>query len=539
VTKSAFPEPEDLEPIAVPVDDPASEPDEAGSESRPPTTSGGSKWRGIAIGIGIGIATTLGGIQILSQVNSTAQESPAPAETAPTATEAQATQTVSVATVEARTIARTFNATGTVHAYDMLPILPQATGLQIQEVLVDEGDYVERGQVLAILDDAVLQSEIDRAQAQVEAQQAMLGERQAAIAQAEAAVQQAIAARAEAAAAEENARAGQLEAEAAREQAIANLARAEADLAQAEREGDRYQTLADEGAVSQQELEVRRTAAQNAREAVRVAEANLRSAEAKIASARAQVESARARLKSADANVSIASAQVESARATASSATASVRNDRARVEQVKTQIDQTVVRAPADGIIAERIARVGDVTSGSQKLFSIVNRGELELHLDIPETQLPQVKIGSAVKVTSDADPRVQLRGTVREIAPLVNADSRQATVKVSLPASDLLRPGMFLRGAIATGTIQALSVPAKAVLPQSDKRAIVYLLDPDETVSAQTVEVGELVDGSKLNVNEAQVEIKSGLGLGDRVVVEGAPYVKDGDRVRIVGSGE
>jgi RND family efflux transporter MFP subunit len=509
VTKSAFPEPEDLEPIAVPVDDPASEPDEAGSESRPPTTSGGSKWRGIAIGIGIGIATTLGGIQILSQVNSTAQESPAPAETAPTATEAQATQTVSVATVEARTIARTFNATGTVHAYDMLPILPQATGLQIQEVLVDEGDYVERGQVLAILDDAVLQSEIDRAQAQVEAQQAMLGERQAAIAQAEAAVQQAIA------------------------------ARAEADLAQAEREGDRYQTLADEGAVSQQELEVRRTAAQNAREAVRVAEANLRSAEAKIASARAQVESARARLKSADANVSIASAQVESARATASSATASVRNDRARVEQVKTQIDQTVVRAPADGIIAERIARVGDVTSGSQKLFSIVNRGELELHLDIPETQLPQVKIGSAVKVTSDADPRVQLRGTVREIAPLVNADSRQATVKVSLPASDLLRPGMFLRGAIATGTIQALSVPAKAVLPQSDKRAIVYLLDPDETVSAQTVEVGELVDGSKLNVNEAQVEIKSGLGLGDRVVVEGAPYVKDGDRVRIVGSGE
>nr|WP_234488703.1 efflux RND transporter periplasmic adaptor subunit [Oxynema sp. CENA135] len=421
----------------------------------------------------------------------------------------------------------------------MLPILPQATGLQIQEVLVDEGDYVERGQVLAILDDAVLQSEIDRAEAQVEAQQAMLGERQAAIAQAEAAVQQAIAARAEAAAAEENARAGQLEAEAAREQAIANLARAKADLAQAEREGDRYQTLADEGAVSQQELEVRRTAAQNAREAVRVAEANLRSADAKIASASAQVESARARLKSADANVSIASAQVESARATASSATASVRNDRARVEQVKTQIDQTVVRAPADGIIAERIARVGDVTSGSQKLFSIVNRGELELHLEIAETQLPQVRIGSAVNVTSDADPRIKVRGTVREIAPLVNADSRQATVKVSLPASDLLRPGMFLRGAIATGTIQALSVPAEAVLPQSDKRSIVYLLNPDETVSAQTVEVGELVAGSKLNVNEAQVEIKSGLGLGDRVVVEGATYVKDGDRVRIVGSGE
>jgi HlyD family secretion protein len=112
------------------------------------------------------------------------------------------------------------------------------------------------------------------------------------------------------------------------------------------------------------------------------------------------------------------------------------------------------------------MARRGDVTSNSNKLFSIIANGELELHVKVPETQLPVVKIGASVDVTSDADSRIQLTGTVREISPLLDADSRQATVKVSLPGSDLLRSGMFLRAALTTSTTEGLTVPAKAVYP-------------------------------------------------------------------------
>ncbi len=502
----------------------------------------------------------------------------------------EASQTVTVAGVKSDRIARTLEATGTVQALDLLPILPQSPGLQIQQVLVDEGDYVTAGQVMAILDDSVVRSQILDAQAQVESlrssqaqteagvwqaksaltqaqageteAQAALSQAQAAKSEAEAGLRSAIAAKSEVEAALAGAQAAKVEAEAGRAQAVANLARAKAELAQAERELQRYQSLANAGAISQQELDIRLTKVENALEAVRVAEANIKSADARIQSAIANISSTAARVKSAESNVSIAAArvesalanirnaearleraaanvtsaqsQVESARAMVNSAAANVRSSEARVEQVQTQREQTLVRAPASGIVAERIARVGDVT-GSGKLFSIIANGELELHVKVPETQLPLVKIGASVKVTSDADSRIDLQGTVREISPLIDANSRQATVKVSLPSSDLLRVGMFLRAALTISTTEGLVVPAKAVLPQADGSSIVYRLKDNDIVEAQPVQVGQVIDAVGSDLSKATIEIQSGLDVGDIIVVDGAAFLKSGARVKVV----
>ena len=128
------------------------------------------------------------------------------------------------------------------------------------------------------------------------------------------------------------------------------------------------------------------------------------------------------------------------------------------------------------------------------------------------------------------------------EIDPLIDPASRVATVKVSLPESSLLQPGMFLRGAIITAARQGLSLPSEAVLPQPDGRMIVYRLNSlnaasddrndatenNATVTAQLVQTGELLPN-------AQVEIKQGLKLGDRVVIKGAAYLGEGDRVEVV----
>lgn len=553
------------------------------------TGSAKSGWRGMMVGIGIGVAIAVGGMQFLNKPAQT-EPNPSAAGTELAATEPVASQTVTVATVETTTVARTLNATGTVQAYDLLPILPQATGLQIQQVLVDEGDRVKAGQVLAILDDELERSQIAEADTQVDSAKSSLMDRQAGVnqaegsvfraeaaqseaesavsqaeaakAEAEAGLQQAIASKAEATAAVSQAQAALAETEAGREQAIANLAKAKADREQADRELERYQQLADAGAISQQELDNRRTAAENAREAVRVAEANIKSAEARIESAKANIASMEARVSSADSNVSSAKARVSSAnsnissakarlesaianvrisrsqltsaRANAESAAANVRSTQIRVQQMETQQDRTLVRAPEAGIIAERIARVGDVTSNSNKLFSIIANGELELHVKVPETQLPLVKTGAPVMVSSDADNRIQVRGVVREIAPLVDQQSRQATVKVRLPSDSILKPGMFLQAAITTSNAPALTVPAKAVLPEGEGDAIVYRLVGEDKVQAQKVEVGEVAAESATDLNNARVEIKSGLNVGDRVVVEGAAYLKDGDRVLI-----
>ncbi|MBC6434036.1 efflux RND transporter periplasmic adaptor subunit [Nostoc sp. HG1] len=211
----------------------------------------------------------------------------------------------------------------------------------------------------------------------------------------------------------------------------------------------------------------------------------------------------------------------------------------ARVQQLQTQLGQTVVRSPVAGVIAEKLARVGDVTGvppqtqvgtvigGTQKLFSIIQDEKLELQAKVPEIQLNQVKIGASVQITSDVDQRVRSQGRVREIQPQVNDQRREATVKIDLPPTSLLKPGMFASAAITTNSGMKIVVPQKAVQSQADSSVIVFTLSSGDIVRSQKVELGDPANGDK-------VEIKSGLQLGDRVVVDGAGYLKDGDKVRV-----
>ncbi len=209
------------------------------------------------------------------------------------------------------------------------------------------------------------------------------------------------------------------------------------------------------------------------------------------------------------------------------------------MQQLETQLGQTVVRSPVAGVIAEKLARVGDVTGvppqtqvgtvigGTQKLFSIIRDEKLELQTKVPEIQLNQVKIGAYVQIPSDVDQRVRSQGRVREIQPQVNDQRREATVKIDLPPTTLLKPGMFANAAITTNSGMKIVVPQKAVQSQADSSVIVFTLSSADIVRSQKVELGDPANNDK-------VEIKSGLQLGDRVVVDGAGYLKDGDKVRV-----
>ena len=323
------------------------------------------------IGIGIGAGIALGGMHLLSSSGS--RKAP-PAKTTP-----PPSLTVTVASVETSPVRSTLVATGTVTAYDLLPVLPQATGLQVRQVVASEGQTVQVGQVMAVLDDSVLQTQLQQAKAQLESSLAVVRQKQAAFKQ------------------------------------------QRATLAQTERELKRYQYLAAQGAISRQDLDTRSTAVETARESLGVAQANISSAEA------------------------------------------DVRNNQAQVQKLQTQLGQTLVKAPANGIVAEKFAAVGDVTS-NQKLFTLIRNSVLELQVKIPETQLPQVRVGAPVLITSNADSRIRLEGTVRQIMPTVDQQTRQGTIKIDLPSSPLLRTGMFVRAAISSGTTQGLTVPAKAV---------------------------------------------------------------------------
>lgn len=486
-----------------------------------PRSPKGGWWKFMLLGTGLGLAIAFGGMRVLSN-------RPAPAASKPV--QVAPSMTVTVASVQSSRVTRSLRASnGTVAARELIPVLPQTNGLQIKQVLVNESDSVKKGHVLAILDDSILQEQIRQARADVESRQADVESRRADLSAKEADLssKQAVVTSSQATVASN---------QAIVQQRQADLAQAKARLQDAQRTYRRNQELVANGAISRQTLDTSATNLATATEAVRLAEANIRSAQAGVRSAQANIGSAEAGVKSAQANVNIAQANI-------SSAEAAVRSSNARVQQLRTQQGQTIVSAPVSGIIAEKLARVGDVTGvppqtqvttvigGSQKLFSIIRDGSLELQAQVPEAQLPQVRIGAGVQVSFRKDNQnVRLQGRVRDIEPVINQDRREATVKIDLPTSNMLRPGMSANAEINVATNLGLAVPQKAVQPQSDGSALVFMLSGEDIVRARKVEVGEPLNGGL-------VEIKSGVKAGDKVVVDGAGYVKDGDKVRVVAS--
>ena len=401
--------------------------------------------RGLLIGLGLGL-----GLAFIAMRATTSGTGPA--ETVPAAQQTATAASVTTARARSAAVNQTITANGTVEAVDLLSVSPRANGLQIQSVLVREGDRVGAGQLLATLDDAVLQAQIDQAQAQVNAAEAQVV------------------------------------------QARAQAAQARASLAEAQDQFDRYQSLFNQGAISEEELFTRQTQVTTQTQAASSAAAAIQSAEA------------------------------------------AVRSSQAEVNRLTAQLDQTQVLAPASGIVAESNATIGDSASSGTPLFKLISDGQLELAVKVPQSQLAQVNVGTPVQIRSSSDKNLQLQGSVRSIDPTVDAQTRQATVKVGLPGSDRLRPGMFLQANIVTDSRRGVVIPADALLPQASGGFVVYTLNADGTVKAQPVDVGKRIPAT--GDGPEKIEITSGLAADTPVVVEGASYLQDGDRVNVVGEG-
>nr|WP_250565467.1 efflux RND transporter periplasmic adaptor subunit [Adonisia turfae] len=403
--------------------------------------------RGLGLGLLLGIGVSFVGGRLLSRPASEPAEIPAAATTV----DPSGATSVTAQRLQSANIQQSLAATGTVQAFDLLQISPQVSGLQIRDVRVRAGDQVSTGQVLAVLDDSVLQTQIAQAQANY--------------AQAEAQVVQ----------------------------ERAEQAQAEATAAEAQENFNRYQTLYEQGGISSQELNSRRTEAITAREAVGVAKAAVQSAQATVNSRGAEIS------------------------------------------RLETQLGQTVVTAPAAGQIAERQATVGDTSSTGTALFTMVQDGLLELVVDLPQRQLSNIQVGTPVMVTASTNNQIKISGSVRSIEPLIDQQTRQAAVNVSLSANSELRTGMFLQAEFMTGQRTGMVLPATAILPQADDTFKVFTVDESGAAELVTVTVGARLPAT---ANQPErLEILSGLDQGTQVIVEGASYLQPGDPVSVVSS--
>ena len=253
---------------------------------------------------------------------------------------------------------------------------------KVAELLSREGDSVERGRVLARLDDAQVRAKVDQARQAAAALQAQVQAAQTGLEVARKDLPLAI-----------------QTAEANLAHARAQRASASSSAEQAARDAERFRRLAETGTVDRHRYEQMALASEVAANQARSAEEAVRVAERQLAQARLGDERLRAK---AD-EVKALAAQLDQARA-----------GLAEAESVRADL---TIAAPASGIITQRLVNAGEVVAAGSPLFDIVDLDRLYLQVYVPEKDIGKVRLGLPARIYTDAFPDRPLAATVRYIA--------------------------------------------------------------------------------------------------------------------------
>jgi HlyD family secretion protein len=433
------------------------------------------------------------------------------------------------ATVEQQSLPVTITANGTITAERTINLSPKTSGY-LKQLLVREGDRVRQGQIVAYMDDSNLQGQLTQSRAQLAEAEANLtkllnGSRTQEVAQAEAAL-------AEAQANLQELLAGNRPEDVA--QAQARLNQAQAQLGQAEDDFQRNQALFNEGAISQQTLNQARSNRDTAQAQVNEAQAALtlqqRGARTEeVARARAQVQQQQQAVNLLKAgtrpeDIAAARAQVEAARGA--------------LQTIQTQINDTVITAPFDGVVTKKYADPGSFVtpttagssvegSASNSILTLASTNEVLTYVD--EAKIAQIQLGQPVKVTADAYPDRTFAGKVNQIAAqastVQNVTSFEVRVSLEPSAQQLLKAGMSVEAEFQVGNLnQAIWVPSAAIVRQANGTGV-YVMDQNQQPVFKPIEIGTTVGD--------RTQVKSGLTVNEKVLLSFPPGMEPSPQVR------
>ena len=226
-----------------------------------------------------------------------------------------------------------------------------------------------------------------------------------------------------------------------------------------------------------------------------------------------------------------AETQLKTARAAHEAAIAAERQLRAEIAAreaalrgASRELQDAVIRAPFDGVIAERMVSQGQYVSVQAPVMRLVRLQPLRLTAEIPEKFGPGIKVGQVITLRTDAFPDVPVEGRVTRISPDVNLKSRAFTIEADVPNADgALKPGTFARVTVATTHVdKALVVPVTAVQTRYGT-SVVFIVRDNALVSAE-VKLGDRLG--------PRVEIREGLAPGTTIVADGVEGLSAGTRV-------
>ncbi|MGD8698833.1 MAG: efflux RND transporter periplasmic adaptor subunit [Gemmatimonadales bacterium] len=214
-------------------------------------------------------------------------------------------------------------------------------------------------------------------------------------------------------------------------------------------------------------------------------------------------------------------AQNASSEADLELAEANARSSEAQLELTQLRLDRTVVRAPFSGLVGERFVSLGDYVTNSTRLVTLQTVDPQRAVFQVPERYARRLSVGQEVTFAVAAVPGVEFNGTVDFVDPVVQLPARTITVKAEVPNRRReLKSGMFIEARLATDTRpDAVLVPEDAILPLQNA-TFVWVVS-EGTATRRQVELGVRMPGF--------VEIKSGVDVGEQVVVGGLERLSEG----------
>ncbi len=270
------------------------------------------------------------------------------------------------------------------------------------------------------------------------------------------------------------------------ELARANLLEAEAALGRAERESERSLKLKEYGLITEQNREDAQTAR---------------------AAALARVGANRAQFRAAEEDL----------------------------RQTETRLAKAVIRAPMEGVVAQRTVNVGDLVGemGTPKvMFRIVDNRLLDLVVNVPSHELGALREGQPLIFSTDAVPGKNFRGRVKFINPVVTEADRSVKVIAEVPnVPEVLKSGLFVQGRIITNQRKGVLQVPRSALASWEMAGNTGVLFVAENGVARLRKVQTGISAGEM------VEIAGGLSAQDRIIVRGGFRVKDGEPVRVIGT--
>lgn len=188
------------------------------------------------------------------------------------------------------------------------------------------------------------------------------------------------------------------------------------------------------------------------------------------------------------------------------------------VAEAQAMMSYCDVAAPFAGVITRKLADVGDLAMPGKPLLQMENPAALRLETDVPEALMANLKLGDQLAVQV-ATVSGGLEGTVAELSPTADPNSRTFLAKLDLPNNPGLRSGQFGRVAVPVGEVSSIRVPASAVV-QRGQMELVFIA-ANGHAQLRLVKAGSRVGD--------EVEVVSGLEAGEVIVARGAAELADG----------